>query len=187
MTTNEIGEKIYFGDATSKVTNVRMTCNHITIPVGKIEGVNVNFRIEAFSFSVLVFFLSFFPMLFIIPVPNEYDAPYLFFTIIVIASAFLWLFFVFKNYTELIVSVGGRSLVVLSASMMKKDYICKISDAIGDAISEEKEYQTMKKTGEIDQFSPTFNTSETIRLKLMLEDYEKLTAKKEDFAKAKNG
>ena len=45
----------------------------------------------------------------------------------------------------------------------------------------------MKKTGEIDQFSPTFNTSETIRLKLMLEDYEKLTAKKEDFAKAKNG
>ncbi len=178
MTTNEIGEKIYFGDAASKVTNVRVTCKHITVPVGRIEGVDVNFRIEAFSFSVLVFFLSFLPLLFIVPVPNEYDAPYLFSTIIVIAAALLWLFFVFKNYTELIVSVGGRNLVILSASMMKKDYICKIADAIGNAISEEKEYQSKKESGEITSSSQAFNSSETMRLKLMLDDYEKLTAKK---------
>jgi hypothetical protein len=187
MPANEIGEKIYFGDATSKVTNVRVTCNHITVPVEKIESVNVNFRIEMFSLSVLLLLLSFSPLLFSDFIPEEYDVPFLFFTIIVIASAFSWLVMVFRNYTELIVAVGGRRLAILSENMLKKDYICKVADAIGNAISDEKEYQNMKKTGEISQSTTPFNSSETVRLKLMLEDYEKLTAKKEDFPKAKNG
>ncbi len=179
MVTNEVGEKIYFGDATSKVTNVRVTCNHITVPVEKIESVDVNFRIEAFSLSVLAVFASFLPLMFAGPIPPEYDAPYLFFSIILIAAALFWLGLVFKNYTELIVAVGGRKLVILSVSMMKKDYICKIADAIGNAISDEKEYQSLKKTGEISNTSTSpFNSSETMRLKLMLDDYEKLTAKK---------
>ncbi len=179
MPTNEIGEKIYFGDDSTKVTNVRVTCNHITVPVEKIESVDVNFRIETFSFSVLVFLSSFLLLFFADDVHTEYAAPYLFFTIILIIAAFFWLIMVFKNYTELTVAVSGRSLVILSASMMKKDYICKIADAIGNAISDEKEYQALKKTGEISNTSSSpFNSSETMRLKLMLDDYEKLTAKK---------
>jgi hypothetical protein len=178
MVTNEVGEKIYFGDARSKVTNVRVTCNHITVPVEKIESVDVNFRIEAFSFGILLVCSSFLPFLFANAVPEEFDAAFLFFTIILIAATILWLGIVFKNYTELIVAVGGRRLVILSESMMKKDHICKVADAVGNAISDEKAYQTLKKSGEASTQASPFNSSETMRLKLMLDDYEKLTAKK---------
>ena len=177
-TTNEIGEKIYYGDETAKVTNVRVTCSHITVPVEKIESVDVNFRIEAFSFSVIIFLSSLLLLLFTGPVPPIYDAAYLFFTIILIVSSFMWIIMVFKNYVELIVNVGGRRLVILGANMWKKIFICKIAAAIGDAISDEKKYQTMRKSGEINTETPALNQSETVRLKLMLEDYEKLTAKK---------
>jgi hypothetical protein len=61
--------------------------------------------------------------------------------------------------------------------MRRKDYICKIAAAIGDAISDEEKFKAMQKTGEVKP-SAVFNPSETMRLKLMLEDYEKLTAKK---------
>ena len=177
-TTNEIGEKIYYGDETAKVTNVRVTCNHITVPVEKIESVDVNFRIEAFSFSVIIFLSSLLLLLFAGPIPPIYDAAYLFFTIILIVASFMWLIMVFKNYVELIVNVGGRSLVILSANMRKKIYICKIAGAIGDAISDEKKYQKMKASGEINAETPSLNQSETVRLKLMLEDYERLSTKK---------
>lgn len=182
MPTNEIGEKIYYGDNSAKVTNVRVTCNHITVPVEKIESVDVNFRIEAFSFSVLIFFTSFLPLFFADHVPEAFDTAFLFFTIMLIAASLLWLILVFKDYIELVVSVGGRTLVIHSTNMMNKDHICKIAVAIGDAISDEKKYQEMKKTGEASVSTP-FNSSETIRLKLMLDDYEKIKVMKEDLQK----
>ncbi len=184
MATNEIGEKIYYSDASSKVTNVRVTCNHITVPIEKIESVDVNFKIEVFSFSVLVFLFSFTPLLFIGFVPGSVKVAFVVFELIFIAASALWLSIVFKNYIELIVNVGGRGLVLLSANMSKKDYICKIASAIGDAISDEEKFQKMKESGEVT--AKPFNPSETMRLKLMLEDYEKLTAVKEDLFKDKS-
>jgi hypothetical protein len=185
MPTNEIGEKIYFGDTTSKVTNVRVTCNHITVPISKIESVDVVFRIEAFSISVILFLCSFLLLFFISPIPPAFDTAYLFFTVIIIAATLMWLVLVFKNYTELLVYVSGRGLVIHSSSMMKKDYICKIANSIGDAISDEKKYQEMKKSGETVSSIP-FNSSETMRLKLMLDDYDKLTGKKQVAVEAKD-
>lgn len=179
MPTNEIGEKIYYGDDSAKVTNVRVTCNHITVPVEKIESVDVNFRIEAFSFSVLIFLASFLPLFFADKVPDAFDTAFLFFSILLIAATAFWLFMVFKNYIELVVTVGGRNLVIHSDNMRRKDYVCKVAAAIGDAISDERKYQEMKKTGETSSSSP-FNSSETIRLKLMLDDYEKIKIMKDE-------
>ena len=106
--------------------------------------------------------------------------------LILIAASTLWTIVVYKNYTELVVNVGGRELVIVSTHMRNKDYVCKLSDAIGDAISGENKYQKLKKSGEIDSFA-TFNPSETFRLKLMLDDYEKLKSMREELLKAKNG
>ena len=179
MATNEIGEKIYYGDASSKVTNVRVTCNHITVPIEKISSVDVNFRIEAFSISVIVFVSSFTPLLFFNFVTDIFLSAFVILELILIASSALWLIMVYKKYVELIVNVGGRDLTILSANMRKKIYICKIAAAIGDAISDEKQYQSMKKSGEVNTSHP-FNSSETMRIKLMLEDYEKLVGKKSE-------
>jgi hypothetical protein len=70
--------------------------------------------------------------------------------------------------------------------MRKKDYICKVAAAIGESILDEKKYQKLKRVVELDP-SPALSPSETIRLKLMLEDYEKLKAMKDELLKSKSG
>ena len=185
MSANEISEKIYYSDALLKVTNVRVTCNHITVPVEKIESVNVNFKIEAFSFSVLVFLSSFTPFMFFEHVPEIFEIAFLFFGTLLIAASFLWLIMVYSNYIELIVTVGGRRLVILGAHMKKNEYVCKVATAIEESIFDEKKYRKLKK--EIVELEPSaaFNSSETMRLKLILEDYEKLKSMKNELLKAK--
>jgi len=185
MTTNEIGEKIYYGDDSAKVTNVRVTCRHITVPIEKIESVDVNFRIEEFFFSTLVFLSSFAPFLFIGFVSDSAKTAFAIFDLVLIAVSFTWLVMVCKNYVELIVTVGGRRLVLLSAHMKKNDHMCKIADAIGEAMFDEKKYQKLKKTVDFNP-APAFNMSETFRLKLMLEDYEKLKSTKEELLQVKH-
>jgi len=187
MSTNEIGEKIYYSDASAKVTNIRVTCNHITVPVEKIESVDVNFKIEEFSFSVLVFLSSFAPLMFINYVPNSLRPAFVVFELITILASCLWLVMVYRNYIELIVTVGGRGLIILSAHMKRNDYVCKVASAIEDSIFDEKKYQKLKKEPVELASSAVLNASETIRLKLMLDDYEKLKAMKEELLKVKNG
>jgi hypothetical protein len=184
MTSNEIGEKIYYGDDSAKVTNVRVTCKHITVPIEKIESVDVNFRIEEFFFSVLVFLSSFAPFLFIGFVPDNARTAFAVSELVLIAASFTWLVMVCKNYVELIVTVGARRLVLLNGHMKKNGYMCKVSDAIGEAMFDEKKYQKLKKTVDFNP-APAFNMSETFRLKLMLDDYEKLKFMKEELLQVK--
>ena len=185
MTTNEIGEKIYFSDDSTKVTNVRVTCNHITVPVERIESVDVNFKIEEFSFSALVFISSFTPFLFLDFVPVSVKPACAILGFVFIAASALWLLMVYKNYIELIVSVGGRGLVIMNAHMKQNDHVCKVAAAIGDAIFDEKKYQKLKRVVDLDP-SENINSSETMRLKLMLDDYEKLKAMRDELLKRKN-
>jgi hypothetical protein len=184
MDTDDIVEKIYYSDSLSRVTNARVTCNNITVPVDKIESVDVNFRIEEFSFSVLVFLSTFATFLFISFIPADFKLAFIFFEIGLIAASLLWLITVYRNYIELIVTVGGRAVVILGANMKKNDYVCKIASAVGDAIFDERKYQKLKKVVALEP-PPAFNSSETIRLKMMIEDYENLKSMKEDLIKAK--
>lgn len=185
MTTNEIGEKIYYSDSSAKVTNLRVTCNHITVPIEKIESVDVNFRIEEFFFSALVFLSSLALFLFFSFIPESIKVAFAVFEIIFVVASFLWLIMVCKNYIELIVTVGGRGLVILSAHMKNNDYVCKVASSIEESIFDERKYQKLKKVVELDQ-SAFLTSSETIRLKLMLEDYERLKAMKEELIKTKD-
>jgi len=70
MATNEIGEKIYYNDLLVKVTNLRVTCNDISVPICKIDGVNICPRIEAFCFSVSFFIASLYSYLFYQTIPS---------------------------------------------------------------------------------------------------------------------
>ena len=54
-----------------------------------------------------------------------------------------------------------------------------------DAISGENKYRKLKKSGKI-KSSAISNPSETIRLKLMLDDYEKLKSMKDELLNAKS-
>jgi hypothetical protein len=185
MATNEIGEKVYFSDATIKVTNARVSCNHITVPVEKVESVVVNSRIEALALGFGTLLLCSSPFLFLNCLPDGFKMPVAIVSLFLIAASSAWVYMIYKNYIELVVSVAGRNVVIFNMNMSGRDYLCKIASAIGDAITDEKRYQKMKASGEL----PTperVSSSDTMRFKMMLEDYEKLKKAKEESSTAKS-
>ena len=185
MATNEIGEKVYYSDESTKVTNVRVTCEHITVPVGKIESVDLNFRCEEFAFGIFVFFSSLAPFMFFNYVPDNLKMAVGIASLILLAASAFWVVMVYRNYVELFVMVNDRKVVILSVNMRKKDYLSEIASAIGDSIADEDRYQKMKASGKIYSSSPTLSLSETMRLKLILEDYDRLKEVKDMILKPK--
>ncbi|HCE44900.1 MAG TPA: hypothetical protein DET40_15270 [Lentisphaeria bacterium] len=174
MATNGIGEKIYYDDGKSKVTNTRVTCEHITVPIGRIKSVGLNFRCVEFAFSIFAFFASLSTFAFLSFIPEIFWLPAGAISIFpVLASAF-WVFMVYRNYVRLFISVNGRKIQILSVSMREKDYLSQIASAARDAMSDEERFQIMKVSGKIYSSMPVQNMSETMRIKIMLDDYLKL-------------
>lgn len=177
-----LSEKIYYEDNVVKVTNVRVTCNHLTVPIEKIGSVNVNYKVEAFSLAVMCLVISASPFLFFPAITNDkLKVPVAGVAIILILASLLLLLLVYKSYVELIASVGGRAVKLFSVSMNRKPYIEKICDAISDAILDDKRYRDAKIAGNLEQ--TRFSSSDTMRLKKILDDYEEFQEMKKDFEK----
>ena len=176
MATNKIGEKIYHSDPLVKVTNVRITCNDISVPVGKIERVNIYPRIEAYCFAVSICLLSLFSFIFCQFLPLTARIAYAAVMVIAVTSSAFWVYRICKNYIELELFVGNQRIVILSAGMWKRMYVCRIASSLGEALLDEKKYQNMKESGELAE-SSTLSSTETMRLKVMLDDYESISLK----------
>ena len=179
-----LSEKIYYEDKVVKVTNVRVTCHHLTVPIEKIGTVNVNYKVEAFSLSVMFFILSASPFLFFPAITNSnLKLPIGIVSGIFIVTALVFVVMVYRSYVELVASVGGRAVKLCSANMRRKAYIEQICDAIGDAILDDKKYREAKLAGDLDL--PKFTASDTMKLKRILDDYKELQEMKKDFEQRK--
>ena len=187
MATGEmISEKIYLEDSKVKVTNVRITCQHVTIPVEKINSVSLTFKAEGFFLGLAFLAFSFCPFFFFPLITSkqlELAIGGISLVLILFSSTFTYL--VYRNYVQLIVSVVGRDVILIAASMGKRKYMEGICDKIANALMDEKKYQKLKEAGTVES-SLALNPSETIKIKLMLEDYEKLRAMKEEFTVKKD-
>ncbi len=181
MSEETLTEKVYLEDSNAKITNVRVTCRHLTVPVEKIGSVNINYKVETFSLAIMCLVISCSPFLFFSVMPEKVRVPVAGVAIILIFASIVLLVLVYKSYAELIASVGGRGVKLLSVSMRKKEYIENLCSKIGDAIFDERKYCELKASGEL-QESMNLNPSETLRLKMILDDYEDLKKMKEEFA-----
>jgi hypothetical protein len=171
MATNEIGEKVYYSDDSAKVTNVRITCNHITVPIEKIGSVNINLKVEMLCLRFAISLVSASLLLFLPLIRSNLRLPIGIILGVIAAVSAIWLYLLLKNYAELVVSVGSRRVVILTSSIFNKSGLAKMYKAIGEAILDERKYCDMKQSGDN---SVKFNPSETIRLKVMLDDYDRL-------------
>jgi len=119
-------EKIYYKDERVKVTDLRITCNHITVPIEKIENVIVDFKITTMLIAFTVLLLS------IIAIPSVcYFFDYCgYYGIILLLPELIWLRMLYLTYTELKISLGSRTIKILDASMNKREYIFRIEDAL---------------------------------------------------------
>ena len=176
-----LSEKIYFEDPNAKVTNVRVTCRHLTVPIEKIGSVNINYKVETFSLAIMCLVISCSPFLFFPVLDPKFKLPVAGVSLILIFASLVLLLLVFKSYVELVASVGGRRVKLLSTTMTNKKYIEGICDKISDAILDDKKYQEAKLAGTLDD--TRLSPSDTVRLKMILDDYEDLQKMKEDFNK----
>lgn len=180
-----LSEKIYFEDSKAKVTNVRLTCNHLTVPVEKIGSVNINYKIEIFSLAVFCFIISCSPFLFLSSLSDRFKIPVSGIAgvaVVLVLASLVLLLLVYKSYVELIASVGGRMVKLLTFSMGQKEYAENMCSRIGDAILDEKKYRALIAGGELED-SLKLNASETLRLKVIIDEYEELKKMKDEFSK----
>ena len=179
-----LSEKIYFEDSNSKVTNVRVTCRHLTVPVEKIGSVNINYKVETFSLAIMCLAISCSPFLFFSVLSAKVKGPVAGVAAILILASIVLLILVYKSYAELIASVGGRGVKLLSCSMGKKEYVENLCTKIGDAILDERRYRELKASGNLEDLLH-LNPSETLRLKMIIDDYEDLKKMKEEAKREK--
>lgn len=125
-------EKIFYKDECVKVTDLRITCNHITVPIEKIENVIVDFKITTMLIAFTALLLS------VIAIPSVcyfYGCCGWCGTLFVIAAV-IWSRMVYLTYTELKISLGNKTLSILDASMYKREYIFRIEEALKMAMLE---------------------------------------------------
>lgn len=180
MSAKEMSEKIYYEGKEAKVTNVRITCNHLTAPIEKIGSVNVNYKMEKFSISIILLILAASPFLFYGLLPDNVKMPVAIISMVLIVAAASFVAYIYNHYVELIISVVGRRVSLISTNMLNKAYVENICSKISDAIMDEEKYRGLKESGELEN-SLQLNPSETMRLKMVLEDYEELKKLKNKF------
>lgn len=181
-----VSEKVYFEDPKIKITNVRITCHHITIPVEKINSVSLNFKAEGFFLSLACLAFSFCPFFFFHFMSQKLQISVAGICLVMIAISATFAYLVYREYVQLTVSVVGRDVVLIANSMSKRKYLEGICDQIGNAIMDEKKFQKLKESGEAGA-SMAFNPSETLKIKLMLDDYEKLKKMRDEFTVKSDG
>ena len=180
MSQEKISEKVYYEDSNVKVTNARLTCNHMTAPIEKIDSVYINFQTVKFSASIIFLVLSASILLFCTVLPETLLIPIAILSLILMAASAVFVYTTYVNYVELMVLVTGRKVSLLSSGMLNKAYMENLCDKISDAIFDEKKYRDLKSSGELES-ALKLNPSETLRLKMVLEDYEELKKLKEQF------
>lgn len=122
-----MSETIFLSEANTMVTSMRITCNHLTIPINKIKRHYVNFRVETMVVSVALLALSLVGtcMAFAVPL-GGLGFLALMFTVL----AFAWFRKEYANYVELFIATEGRRIKILSASADDREVVYKIDDAI---------------------------------------------------------
>jgi hypothetical protein len=127
-----MGEKIYYKDESAKITDLRITCNHVTIPIEKIENVTVDFKTVTLGMAFTLFATA----LIAVYIGCIYCLGFCWIGIFFAIIALAWLKIVYKNYIELKVSTGTATIKLLESNMLSREYIFRIEEALKFALKE---------------------------------------------------
>lgn len=123
-------EKIYYKDERVKVTDLRITCNHVTVPIEKIDNVIVDFKVATMTVSVSLLLI----VLLSIPLTCYFYGPSGCWGIVILLAGLFWLRMIYRTYTVLKISMGARTLSILDTSMPDREYVFRIEEALKAAM-----------------------------------------------------
>lgn len=153
-------ERIYYKDDNVKVTNLRITCNHITILLDKISRVYVDFKAASLVTASLAFFVCF-PL---VCVGCFVYGNWGYLGLIPMIAAFAWCRMVFRTYVELKISTGSSDVKILESHMKNRAYIYKIEDSVKEALVD----LVQEKEAAVAANTTMFTPSDTMLIKKVL-------------------
>lgn len=165
-------EKIYYKDDNIKVTDLRITCNHVTIPIDKIDHYTINLRANNLLFAFTCFVLS----LIGVYVAVRFFSNWGYLGFVAVILTFVWLRVEYSTYVELFISTGSRKLKLLDTGMGSREFLYEIADALSEALLDKEKAKDKAKSDEKveDTQSLTgFTASDTMTLKKIIMDYDK--------------
>ncbi|HCE44668.1 MAG TPA: hypothetical protein DET40_14085 [Lentisphaeria bacterium] len=180
MSKEPIGEKIYYSDSGLKVTNLRVTCKSVSVPVSKIDGLRVNPSIDRVAMSVGLTICSLVLIFFSYILPSDFMMPFIVGMLVISASGLVWFCLILRKYLEVLLTVEGREISLLNAGIFEKAYVESVVDALRKAEEDQRKFVAMKETGRLSKEASNFTLTETMRLKFIIEDYERIKAEVPD-------
>ena len=108
--------------------------------------------------------------------PSDFIMPFIVFMLSMSFGGFVWICFILPHYLELMLIVEGREVSLMRASIFKKDYIGGISNSLRNAVEDHRRFLSMKESGRLSTETGKFSLTETMRIKFIIEDYERLKA-----------
>ena len=182
-TKNEVEERELYSDGQVKLTDRRISCNYITIPIGDIECVGTGLRIGLFNISIGSFIISLVPFFLYAQFP-QFKVLLLLGAVMMIASL-IFILKMYRTYVNLYVTAGHHKILLLSAPMNKRDYVYNISEKLAEIVIEEKHLESKKR--EIEADLPSYiDPSMTMLLRMAANQEKSGTGKDSESAPESN-
>jgi len=180
MKTTDIKEKIYFQDKKSKITNIRLTCNHLSTAIGNIDCVDIKNNVRGFTASMSCLLLACACFFLFALCPNLLKGVVIVAISMLILTSSIFVHFHYKNCYELVVLLNGIEVKLLRTGIFDKPFLENICNKIGEAIIDEKKFSELKNTGDL-ATSLEMNPSKTMILKKVVDEFECLRNEAEEF------
>jgi hypothetical protein len=153
-------ETVIYSDNQVKLTNRRISCNYVTIPIEDIECVGTNLRVGFFYSSLAALVVS------LVPFYWMQEAPWAaVIGIFLVAASILLLIHVYRTYVELYITAGPHKIRILTVALNKRDYLYNISEKLATAVIEEKKLHSARETAQ-KSLSPYVDPSMTMLLRM---------------------
>jgi hypothetical protein len=157
--------RLYYKDENVKVTDLRITCNHVTIPIDRVEYCKINLRVDNFTLALVCFILSLISIYVAAAFFSfAWSCPF----ILLAALSLIWLKIEYSRYVELIVSTGVRKIKLLNGGMNDRERLYKIADALSESLIQKEVAKT-----EDEDSGLGFSVSDTMKLKKIIMNYDK--------------
>lgn len=120
-------EEIFYADENVKITGLRITANHITIPIGKIEKSMVGFKAARMAVSFGIFLLS----IILVWAGCKFYSHCCLFGILFVIVCLAYFINVCRSYVELKMSTtGSKPFALTDSSLNNSERIFQIAEAL---------------------------------------------------------
>ena len=127
-------EQSYYQDESVNVTDHRVACGYVTVPLERINEVAVTFKAFTWATAFVLLLLA----LVAVPAACYFYGGCGYFGIILPLIALFWFWRVCRTYVEIKISTSTGMVRLLTAGMGELEYVFKIEEVLKKAVTDRR-------------------------------------------------